>query len=114
MSDLIWECVRKNNSFLRHGALVTLSAENGNALSKHSFKYSGLTGKPAGLKLVQNGKKQSIVLTAPTRKIAAATTVSKNQTVGLKAINKVLGSTRPNAVAVVKRAYAKIKHALRK
>jgi hypothetical protein len=114
MADLIWECVRNNNSFLRHGARVTLSAENGNLLSKNSFKYSGLTGKAAGLKLAQKGKKQSIVMTAPSRKIAASTTVSKNNATAFKAINKVLGSTRPNAVATAKRAYLKIKQALRK
>lgn len=114
MADLIWECVRKNNCFLRPGARVTLSAENGNVFSKNSFKYSGLTGKAAGLKLVQSGKKSSIVMTAPSRKISASTTVSKNQTCAFKTINKVLGSTRPAAVASVKRAYSKIKQALRK
>ena len=114
MADLIWSCIRKNNSFLRHGQRVTFSAEEGNMLNKNSFKYSGLTGKAAGLKLVENGKKQSIVLSAPARKIAAKTTVSKNQTVAFKAINKVLGSTRPSSVAGAKRAYQKIKQALRK
>ena len=113
MADLIWECIRKNNCFLRPDTRVTLSAENGNMYSKNSFKYSGLTGKAAGLKLVQAGKKSSIVMTAPSRKIAASTTVSKNNAAAFKTISKVLGATRPAAVAPIKRAYAKIKQALR-
>ena len=113
--QIIWECIRNNNSFLRHGARLTLSAENGNMLSKHSAKYSGLTGQAAGLKLVTKGKKQSIVLSTPSaRKLAVPTTVSKNAVAGHKAISKVLGASRPAAVALAKRSFLKIKQAMRK
>lgn len=40
--QLVWECVKKNNSFLRKGLHgVCFSAEAGNLYNSHSYKYSG-------------------------------------------------------------------------
>merc|ERR1711908_58210 len=49
--ELIWQCVKGGNSFMRKGLNGTiLSAEPGNLTSKHSFKYSGLANaKSVGL-----------------------------------------------------------------
>lgn len=49
--QLLWECVKKNNSFLRkknghtkRSGSVTFSVEKGNLASLNMLKYSGLTG----------------------------------------------------------------------
>lgn len=43
MSDaLVWQLVKKHNAFLHKGLQGDyFSAERGNLLNKHSFKYSG-------------------------------------------------------------------------
>jgi hypothetical protein len=124
-ADLIWECVRKNHSFLRTGpgSTTTFSAEAGNLTGKNSVKYSGLLpGRAAGLNLVSSGKKQSLVLVTSSsaaksflpKKALVATGISKNTKVGLNAINKVLGLSKPGVVAAAKAKFAKLKTALRK
>ena len=42
-SELVWECIKGGNSFMRKGLNGTiLSAEPGNLASKHSYKFSGI------------------------------------------------------------------------
>jgi len=64
--DLIWQCVRKNSSFLRKpmkGIKRSFSAEPCNLLSIHSMKFSGLVASEAlDVRPVKHGKKESIHL----------------------------------------------------
>merc|ERR1719316_1450266 len=65
--DLIWQCIRGNNSFMRKapvGIKGRLSAEPGNLTGQHSFKYSGVANtEPVGIQCDKNGKKENIMLT---------------------------------------------------
>jgi len=40
--NIVWDVVRKSNSFMRKRGVVTLSAEKGNLRNRHSYKWSGL------------------------------------------------------------------------
>ncbi|KAK9923557.1 hypothetical protein M0R45_031969 [Rubus argutus] len=70
--QLIWEIVKKNNSFLvkefgRSHAGVRFSKEPNNLLNLHSYKQSGLANKKTVT--IQPGKDQSVLLaTTKTRK----------------------------------------------
>jgi len=60
-SELIWECIKGGNSFMRKGLNGTiLSSEPGNLTSKHSYKFSGIANKKT-VDLVTDGS--DIVLT---------------------------------------------------
>lgn len=41
-ADLVWTLVKNNNSFLVKRPGVQFSAEKGNLMNLHSYKYSGL------------------------------------------------------------------------
>mmetsp|Transcript_875 Transcript_875/g.1926 ORF Transcript_875/g.1926 Transcript_875/m.1926 type:complete len:122 (+) Transcript_875:98-463(+) len=60
-SELIWQCIRGGNSYMRKNKCGgVFSAESGNLAGKHSYKYSGIANaKNVGLKTVGN----DIVLT---------------------------------------------------
>lgn len=64
--DLIWQCVRKNSSFLRKpmkGVKRSFSAEPCNLLGIHSMKFSGLVASEAlDVRPVKHGIKESIHL----------------------------------------------------
>ncbi|KAF2301993.1 hypothetical protein P3X46_001515 [Hevea brasiliensis] len=70
--QLIWEIVKKNNSFLvkqfgRGSASVQFSKESNNLYNLNSFKHSGLANKKTIT--IQPGKDQSVVLaTTKTKK----------------------------------------------
>lgn len=126
-ADLLFECIRKNNAFLRasssSGYKTILSAEAGNLTAKNSSKFSGiLPGKAAGLGLVSKGKNQQIILTTSAsganlnrpKKAFVSTTISKNFKSGQNAISKVLGASRAGLVAQAKAKLVKVKQALRK
>ncbi|XP_058074010.1 large ribosomal subunit protein eL28y-like [Magnolia sinica] len=71
--DLIWEIVKKNNSFLvkqfgNSTAMVQFSKERNNLYNVNSFKYSGLANKKTVL-IQPAGKDLSVVLaTTKTKK----------------------------------------------
>ncbi|KAL6224133.1 hypothetical protein ACLB2K_002989 [Fragaria x ananassa] len=71
--QLIWEIVKKNNSFLvkqfgRSHAGVRFSKEPNNLCNLHSYKHSGLANKKT-VSIQAGGKDQSVVLaTTKTRK----------------------------------------------
>merc|ERR1711964_654728 len=46
-SDLVWQIVRKNNSFLVKRNMLELSSEPNNLMNKNSFKYSGIANTEA-------------------------------------------------------------------
>ncbi|GER52390.1 60S ribosomal protein L28 [Striga asiatica] len=80
--QLIWEIVRKNNSFLvkqfgNGTASVKFSKEPNNLYNVHSFKYSGLANKKTVT--IQPGKDQSVLL---------ATTKTKKQNMPANLLNK--------------------------
>lgn len=51
-SQLVWQIVKKNNSFIRKGLNGELfSAEKGNLTNKHSYKFSGAEGFTAASNL---------------------------------------------------------------
>eukprot|EP00928_Gymnodinium_smaydae_P011641 TRINITY_DN1426_c0_g5_i1.p1 TRINITY_DN1426_c0_g5~~TRINITY_DN1426_c0_g5_i1.p1 ORF type:complete len:144 (-),score=37.41 TRINITY_DN1426_c0_g5_i1:68-499(-) len=62
--QLLWECVKKNNSFIRKSPnMPVMSAEPGNLCGLSSLKFSALTGGAvAGLDAQRKGAKESIVL----------------------------------------------------
>ncbi|XP_058068182.1 large ribosomal subunit protein eL28y-like [Magnolia sinica] len=72
-SDLIWEIVKKNNSFLvkefgNSTAMVQFSKEKNNLYNVNSFKHSGLANKKT-VSIQPGGKDLSIVLaTTKTKK----------------------------------------------
>ena len=125
-SDLIFECIRKNNAFLRasstSGLKTVLSAESGNLKAMNSAKFSGLTNKACGLGLIAQGKNQKIVLTTSTagsnlskpKKALVSTTISKNYKSGQNALSKVLGASRPGLFIQAKAKLVKVKQSLRK
>ncbi|KAH6781309.1 Ribosomal L28e protein family [Perilla frutescens var. hirtella] len=80
--QLIWEIVKKNNSFLvkqfgNGTASVKFSKEPNNLCNIHSFKHSGLANKKTVT--IQPGKDQTVVL---------ATTKTKKQNKPAKLFNK--------------------------
>merc|ERR1712157_193008 len=45
-SELVWQCIRGGNSFMRKNLNGTvMSAEPGNLAGKHSYKHSGIANK---------------------------------------------------------------------
>merc|ERR1712144_119072 len=46
-SDLVWQIIRKNNSFLVKRNMLELSSEPNNLMNKNSFKYSGIANTEA-------------------------------------------------------------------
>ncbi|EPS63311.1 hypothetical protein M569_11473, partial [Genlisea aurea] len=79
---LIWEIVKKNNSFLvkqfgNGTASVKFSREPNNLYNIHSYKYSGLANKKTVT--IEAGKDQSVVL---------ATTKTKKQNKPSKVLHK--------------------------
>jgi len=64
---LLWECVKKNSSFIRKSPLIgvpVMNAEPGNLCGLNSFKFSGLANKQVlDVTSVTKGKKESVVVT---------------------------------------------------
>ncbi|KAL6495925.1 60S ribosomal protein L28A [Orobanche gracilis] len=80
--QLIWEIVKKNNSFLvkefgNGTSSVRFSKEPNNLLNLHSYKHSGLANKKTVT--IQPGKDQSVLL---------ATTKTKKQNKPASLLNK--------------------------
>lgn len=88
-SDLIWQVVRKDNSFLRSSNGVTLSLEPNNVANVNSFKFSGLanaktvgvtvenkrvvmTTRHGGAQRVKNTQKATILRSRVNKKQAGA------------------------------------------
>ncbi|KAJ0986486.1 hypothetical protein J5N97_004842 [Dioscorea zingiberensis] len=90
---LIWEIVKKNNSFLvkqfgNGNAKVQFSKEPNNLYNVHSFKHSGLANKKT-VSILPGGKDLSVVLaTTKTKKHNKPSSVS-NRTVMRKEFRKM-------------------------
>jgi len=127
--DLIWQCIRGNNSFLRKapvGIKGRMSADPGNLTSQHSFKYSGVANtEPVGMECVKVGKKENIMLTKGRYKSehqfrpetrTFKTGISKCPKRGLEALDKQLGKKlyRRDLLGDAKEKYLKVKKSLKK
>merc|ERR1712151_503611 len=127
--ELIWECVRKNNSFIRKTRIAgapVMSAEQGNLCGLNSFKFSGLANsKVLGLSSKTTGKKESIVLTTRRKKEEQTTRpktqlletgVRKQDKKGLAAIAKAMdaGYYRRDLLDLATTKYGKIKKSFKK
>merc|ERR1712232_848625 len=68
-SDLTWQLVRNNSSFIKKQKnLPVLTSEPNNLTGLNSFKFSGLCSKAVGLKVETSGeKKQNVTLTTKNR-----------------------------------------------
>ena len=101
----IWECVKKNNSFLvkrsQGSNKAQFSAEPGNLYNLNTFKYSGL----ANSKTIDiatdksDAKNRSIIVSKSTKKGGVAKfTLKKNATKMLKTITKETEGFRSDLV----------------
>merc|ERR1712186_307250 len=129
-SELIWECVKTNNSFIRKSrcspGVPVLSADRGNLCGLNSFKYSGLANKnvlDVAPKLT--GKKEAIVMTTRNKKDGKAfqpkrmildTGLKKQSKKGLAAVAKVMdaGYYRRDLLDLATTKYAKVKRSFKK
>eukprot|EP00928_Gymnodinium_smaydae_P011639 TRINITY_DN1426_c0_g3_i1.p2 TRINITY_DN1426_c0_g3~~TRINITY_DN1426_c0_g3_i1.p2 ORF type:complete len:144 (-),score=43.85 TRINITY_DN1426_c0_g3_i1:90-521(-) len=125
--QLLWECVKKNNSFIRKSAnMPVMSAEPGNLCGLSSFKFSGLVGgKTLGLGSEKKGNKESIVLRTSSKQGSRAARpsamvvqsgVSKQASKATKALEKTLaaGFYRRDLLELAKTKYAKVKTSFNK
>ncbi|KAF7458067.1 60S ribosomal protein L28 [Cryptosporidium felis] len=54
-SELIWQCIKKNTSFIKKSNGFTFTSEPFNILNRHSLKFSGLASKKSiGMELASN------------------------------------------------------------
>merc|ERR1719382_999611 len=108
-SDLIWECVKHNNSFMRKSLnMPTMSAEVGNLCGMHSFKFSGVASKKVlDVSVKKTGQKETIVLTTRSKKSAKK---------GLAQVAKATGGAfyRRDLQELAEKKYAKVKTSLKK
>eukprot|EP00746_Dinoflagellata_sp_MGD_P010494 gnl/MRDRNA2_/MRDRNA2_121686_c0_seq1.p1 gnl/MRDRNA2_/MRDRNA2_121686_c0~~gnl/MRDRNA2_/MRDRNA2_121686_c0_seq1.p1 ORF type:complete len:294 (-),score=80.34 gnl/MRDRNA2_/MRDRNA2_121686_c0_seq1:32-913(-) len=127
--DLIWQCIRGGNSFLRTspvGIKGRMSSEPGNLTGQHSFKYSGIANtEPVGIQCEKNGKKENIMLTKGRYKVehqskpealTFKTGISKCPKRGLSALDNLLGAKlyRQDLLGDAKEKYLKVKQSLKK
>mmetsp|Transcript_92954 Transcript_92954/g.199355 ORF Transcript_92954/g.199355 Transcript_92954/m.199355 type:complete len:143 (-) Transcript_92954:60-488(-) len=126
-SDLLWECVKNNSSFIRKSPnMPVMSAEVGNLCGLNAFKFSGLASKNVlSVSPVVKGKKESIVLTVRSKKGSRAqrpksmlvkTALAKDAKKGLATLAKTMdaGFYRKDLVALANAKYAKLKTSFKK
>eukprot|EP00928_Gymnodinium_smaydae_P011638 TRINITY_DN1426_c0_g2_i1.p1 TRINITY_DN1426_c0_g2~~TRINITY_DN1426_c0_g2_i1.p1 ORF type:complete len:144 (-),score=36.17 TRINITY_DN1426_c0_g2_i1:57-488(-) len=125
--QLLWECVKKNNSFIRKSPnMPVMSAERSNLCGLSSLKFSGLVGGPAlGLNSEKNGAKESVVLRTAHPKASRAsrpaaavcsTGIAKQPKKALAALDKVLGAGyyRRDLLELAKTKFGKIRTSFKK
>mmetsp|Transcript_50059 Transcript_50059/g.131898 ORF Transcript_50059/g.131898 Transcript_50059/m.131898 type:complete len:142 (-) Transcript_50059:118-543(-) len=68
--QLIWECVKRNSSFIRKSRnMPTMSAEPGNLCGVNSYKFSGIANeKVFNLSTQKTGQKETILMTVGHKK----------------------------------------------
>merc|ERR1712190_24773 len=128
-AELIWECVRANNSFIRKTRIAgapVMSAEKGNLCGLNSFKFSGLANKQVlDVAPKITGKKETIVMTTRNKKDEKAfqpkrmildTGLKKQSKKGLAAVAKVMdaGYYRRDLLDLATTKYAKVKRSFKK
>mmetsp|Transcript_120419 Transcript_120419/g.257095 ORF Transcript_120419/g.257095 Transcript_120419/m.257095 type:complete len:143 (+) Transcript_120419:71-499(+) len=126
-ADLIWECVKQHNSFIRKSPnMPTMSAEPGNLCGKNAFKFSGLASKNVlNVSPVVVGKKESIVLTTRNKVGSRAqrpklmlvkTALKKDTKKGLASLAKTVdtGFYRKDLLSLANAKYTKVKTSFKK
>mmetsp|Transcript_31664 Transcript_31664/g.62194 ORF Transcript_31664/g.62194 Transcript_31664/m.62194 type:complete len:145 (+) Transcript_31664:70-504(+) len=123
-SELVWQCVKKNNAFIRKGRYCpTFSAEPGNILGLHKESYSGIANaKSVDVTPVIEGKKTSIMLvtkgknTMKPNKMFLRRGLSKCTTKGVDALEKNIDSLfyRRDLLNLAKLKYKKVRISYKK
>merc|ERR1711957_921377 len=127
--ELLWECVKKNSSFIRTSPgtnAPVMSAEPDNLMSLNSYKFNGLVNKKVlDVSSVTEEKKEKVFITMrhskwsrsfrPQRMILK-TGLKKQSKKGLAEIEKrmVAGYYRRDLVDLAKAKYAKVMTSFRK
>mmetsp|Transcript_92107 Transcript_92107/g.260235 ORF Transcript_92107/g.260235 Transcript_92107/m.260235 type:complete len:146 (-) Transcript_92107:80-517(-) len=126
---LVWECVKKNSSFIRKSPfpnMPVMTAEPGNLCGLNSFKFSGLaTRQVLDVRPENNDKKETIVLMTSHKKASRAarpsslmlkTGLKKQSEKGLDRISKMSTAAyyRRDLAGIAAVKYAKIKKSLQK
>merc|ERR1711904_13918 len=76
-SELIWQCIKGGNSFMRKGINNTFfSTEPGNLTGKHSYKFSGIANKK-NVGLVTDSSNAILLTKGKVKKSGKSTTVFK-------------------------------------
>ncbi|CAO3638607.1 unnamed protein product [Cunninghamella blakesleeana] len=98
-SALVWELIKKNNSFLVKKDGVQFSTEANNLTNVHSFKYSGIANAKA------------VGIQSATRGIKVITKKTKKANSPAKAVNSVvIAKTRRQTAKSVANLIAKSKY----
>uniref|UniRef100_A0A7S2J2U4 Ribosomal eL28/Mak16 domain-containing protein n=1 Tax=Zooxanthella nutricula TaxID=1333877 RepID=A0A7S2J2U4_9DINO len=125
--QLIWECVRKNNAFIRKSRnMPTMSAEPGNLLGLSSSKFSGIAAaKVLDISSKKTGDKETIILTSSHKKGSRlqrpgsrllTTGLKKQAKKGLAQVDKIVdaGFYRRDLLAIAKTKYDKVRASFKK
>eukprot|EP00916_Digyalum_oweni_P022827 GHVL01037802.1.p1 GENE.GHVL01037802.1~~GHVL01037802.1.p1 ORF type:complete len:144 (+),score=27.52 GHVL01037802.1:15-446(+) len=130
-SQVIWNCIKKNNCYLHKSNGIILSTDPTNMCGIHNERYSGLSNiKSAGIvvkkpKNVEGTKQKSVqfVLVTKCAKPAVArklyksvvkTKISKNIKCASKKIEKILNQYRPDLVPLAQKKYARLMSTFKK
>lgn len=109
-SDLVWECVKKNNCFMRKFNGVTLSKEPLNLTHVHAKRSSGLTGHGVGV--VLEGRKATLLTNQSKgrnpRKNVQKMRLGTSTQESLPKVAAVLAERRPDMIPEVQKAIGKI------
>ena len=112
-SELVWQCIKGGNSYLRKGLNNTyFSAEPGNLTSKHSYKFSGIANKKTvGL----TADSDSVLLTkSKVKKSGKATTVFKKDARRvMKGVSKEVTGYRTDLADIAVRRASALSKSLR-
>jgi large subunit ribosomal protein L28e len=120
MADaLVWHLIRDNNCFLKkvgrtaRDGEVQFSAEPGNLLNVHTFKYSGLANsKTIGLSAGKSAKGKAAVALATKKGTAATSAPLKVQRKGaLKTLNALTATHRADLTSVAQARFARLHQA---
>jgi len=112
-SELVWQCIKGGNSYLRKGINNTVfSAEPGNLTSKHSFKFSGIANKKT-VGLTSDGS--TIVLTKSKVKKSgkAKTAFKKDARRVMKGVSKEVSGYRTDLSDVAVRRSSALAKSIR-
>uniref|UniRef100_A0A7S2NCK6 Ribosomal eL28/Mak16 domain-containing protein n=1 Tax=Zooxanthella nutricula TaxID=1333877 RepID=A0A7S2NCK6_9DINO len=125
--QLIWECVKNDNAFLRKSRnMPVMSAERGNLMGLSSSKFSGIaSGKVLDISSRKTGDKETIILTTSHKQASRAarpgsrllaTGLKKQAKKGVAQIEKVVdaGFYRQDLLALAKAKYDKVRASFKK
>merc|ERR1719362_1710272 len=123
-SELLWECVKKNNAFIRKSRnCPKMSAEPGNLMGLHKASYSGIANtKTLDVKSVIDGNKASIALVTKGKKsmkpnkMFNSMGLSKCTKKGMEALDKNVESKfyRRDLLNLAKKKYKKVRVSYKK